>query len=486
MTNTILAVSVTSNSSANFTRTQSAQSLSDGNVVGSLIDARIINRTNYKEYATALLVQKDVGNIDRALLTILGDEIGESPSSNRTLDAIAQLYATFKPHVCFPNSSTTMVHDALMRQLQIDTSLPDLRARIAPDYFAHISKANETVGAFTLVLSDATVEVIPPAINADEIEHLLDELSKRLAAHLSPLDDVDESEREPEADDKLSPPNARTWEARAQTLLAPGGKRAQLFSCLLESPDHLQQALADLPELVSMRDERGDTLLHHAARADFDAVNEAAVAQSVDLLLAHEKTDFRKSQGDAMTIVHYAALNAVNEHVFEKFLDGASSADLSHRVNGLNLLQRVVTARDNGLGASIDGSPVPVTLLPRAKLADMLIHRAPGLAFERSSEGRTALDYALHPDRHEWTFEIPLILAKAIRSGMQPADALSEPPRGDVRGILVRGKISRERDLAYEESLEVSPAAAPTVAERLQRLQEEIGLLGRLIGMIKR
>ncbi|MFP3670455.1 hypothetical protein SB717_35800, partial [Priestia sp. SIMBA_032] len=89
---------------------------------------------------------------------------------------------------------------------------------------------NETFGAFTLVLSDATVEVIPPAINADEIEHLLDELSKRLAAHLSPLDDVDESEREPEADDKLSPPNARTWEARAQTLLAPGGKRAQLFS----------------------------------------------------------------------------------------------------------------------------------------------------------------------------------------------------------------------------------------------------------------
>jgi hypothetical protein len=490
MTNTISAVSVTLNSTVNFTQTPSAQSASDGNVIGSLIDDGVISQANYRGYAAALLGQENVENIDHALLTILSSDRPGDLTSNRTLDAVAQLYATFKPELCFPNSTTTMDHEALMRQLRDDTSMPDLGTRIAPDYFSAIRKTNETPDTFTLVLPEASLVVNPAAIHAGDVERLLDELSERLAAHLSrdtvSVDDADESEAVDDADNTLSPPNARTWETRAQTHLAPTGSRGQLFSGLLESPDHLHQALTDLPNLVSMRDERGDTILHHAARADFGAVNAAAVKQSIDLLLAHEKTDFRPVPGDTTTIMHYAALNAVNEHVFEKFVDRASRADLSHQVDGLNVLQRVVTARNNGVGASIDGPSVPPTLLPRAKLADILLGSLPRLVAERSSSGKTALDYALEPQRHEGTFEVALVLAKAIPPRVPSELVLAEAPDGSVRGLLVLRKISKELDLSYAKGLKFNSGVAPGVAERLQLLNDEIALLGRLIGFIKR
>ncbi|MDR6208297.1 pentapeptide repeat-containing protein [Paraburkholderia graminis] len=124
------------------------------------LESGVINAENYRDYANFLL-GKEVPEIDSQFAQSV-DDPADGPYSQRTLDALTELYATFNTDLCFPNGAVAMKHTTFMRQLVEESSMFGLWNRIPHGYFDGIGRRDERASeGFTLTLPHRQVQISP-------------------------------------------------------------------------------------------------------------------------------------------------------------------------------------------------------------------------------------------------------------------------------------------------------------------------------------
>lgn len=124
------------------------------------LESGVISAENYRDYANFLL-GKEVPEIDSRFKKSVGDAV-DGPYSQRTVDAVTELYATFNTDLCFPNGAVAMKHTTFMRQLVEESSMFGLWNRIPYGYFDGIGRKDERASeGFTLTLPHRQVQIRP-------------------------------------------------------------------------------------------------------------------------------------------------------------------------------------------------------------------------------------------------------------------------------------------------------------------------------------
>ncbi|MDR6208029.1 hypothetical protein [Paraburkholderia graminis] len=160
---------------------------------------------------------------------------------------------------------------------------------------------------------------------------------------------------------------------------------ARTINKLLRFPAELQGIVAKFPDLTGIRDEKGLTMLHHAARVPANDVNHVAVAESLELLLGRGDVELGTRVGDKQSLLHFVVREVASERIFDTFIEAANrqQVDLASKdYEAYSPLDVIVQAHAKG-ARDVNGrveSDRTATVLLREQLLDVVVRQNPDLA----------------------------------------------------------------------------------------------------------